>query len=305
MRKYTHSPTKILPIVYTRHKQQVILMHTKRAVSRIAILLLSTSLHAKVLLWDLGGVLCEPTKAGVAMEIGLNNFINHAFWDMRSPDIRPTLFDVLTMMMPRDPSLPLISGSHTGVLLPPIMSHWQAGTITGEEIIIRSRQLLRKLNTYDYFDSDDHMDLISRCIRAMFTPEVLANNVSIAPEGYKLLQECARLKNNDGSKRHRLFVFSNWDHLSFDIFRKKHIRFFNMFEHVVISGHIKQIKPSKEAYDYLIDTYNLAPAECILIDDQEMNTRAAKQFGMKAALIKNRDYACLRRDLIRLGVLDS
>ena len=260
--------------------------------------------HAKVLLWDLGGVLFEPSKLGVAMEIGLSNFVSHAFWDLSSPNITSTLFNVLTEMMPNDKTFPLIAGSHSGRNLPPIMSHWQAGTITGRDIISRSRPLLRELYTYDYFESKSHKKLISSCIEKMFNPEVLAQNIYPAKEGIRLLEECEKLRNKDGTKRHRLFVFSNWDHISFDIFRKKHRKFFNKFEGIVISGQIKRVKPSKEAYDYIVETYNLDPKECVLIDDQRMNTRAAKKYGMKTALIRYRDFVKLRRDLVKLQVLE-
>lgn len=271
----------------------------------LLILMLSTASQAKVLLWDLGGVLFEPSKLGVAMEIGLGRIASHAFWDLSSPDISHTVFDVLTMMMPRDPSLPLISGSHSGKLLPPIMSHWQAGTITGRQIINKARVLLPHLHKFDYFESKNHMKVIMQCIRKMFDPQILSDNIYPAWEGIALLEECARMKNKDGTKKHRLFIFSNWDHLSFDIFKKKHRWIFNMFEGVVISGHIKLIKPSREAYDYIVQKYNLDPKECVMIDDQEMNTRGAILYGMQAALITDRNYPLLRKDLVRLGVLDS
>lgn len=269
----------------------------------LLLITLSFTTQAKVLLWDLGGVLFEPNKIGVAMEIGLTNFASHAFWDLSSPDITTTLFDVLTMMMPNDKRFPLIAGSNTGKHLPPIMSHWQAGTVTGQEIINRSHKLLKDLYKYDYFESKDHMLLISRCIHKMFDAQVLANNIDLAPEGIRLLEESARMKNDDGTKKHRLFVFSNWDHISFDIFRKKHIQLFNMFEGIVISGHIKRVKPAKDSFDYIIETYNLDPKECILIDDQSMNIKGARRSGMQAALISNGDYLQLRRDLVRLHVL--
>ena len=269
----------------------------------LLLITLSLTTQAKVLLWDLGGVLFEPNKIGVAMEIGLSHFVSHAIWDLSSPDITTTLFDVLTMMMPQDRRFPLIAGSHSGTHLPPIMSHWQAGTITGQQIINRSHSLLRKLYKYDYFESKGHMRLISRCIHKMFNPQVLANNIDPVWPGIQLLQECAKMKNKDGTKKHRLFVFSNWDHISFDIFKKKHVRIFNMFEEIVISGHIKRVKPSHDMYDYLMETYNIDPHDCVLIDDQSMNTNSARRYGMQAALIRNRDYAQLRKDLVRLNVL--
>lgn len=271
----------------------------------LIIITCSISLHAQVLLWDLGGVLFEPNKIGMASEIGLGYFAEHAFWDLCSPDITATIFDVLHMMMPRDTRFPLICGSNSGRTLPPIMSHWQAGIITGQEIINRSHALLEKLYFYDYFESKEHKKLISRCIHKMFNPEILAKNIELSWPGVRLLEECARQKNTDGTKKHRLFIFSNMDHLTFDSFKKRHRRIFGMFEGIVISGHVNRVKPAKDIYDYICETYQLDPAECILIDDQEMNARGALVYGMKAALIRNQDFEQLRRDLAKLGVLDT
>ncbi len=270
----------------------------------ICALFMSMQAHAKVILWDLGGVLFEPDKIGVAFEVGIGGFLSHAFWDMRSPaNIQSVLFDVMHQL-DHDPHAPKgVAGSAHGLPLPPIMCKWQAGTVTGQEIIDRARPVLKKLYKYDYFDSKGQKDLIWRCIKTMFNPKILAKNIYPVEAGIKLLQESYRLQNKDGTKKHRQFVFSNWDHISFDIFLKHNRPIFRYFEHIVISGHIKLIKPNKNSFDYLIDTYNLDPKECILIDDQQSNIRAAQRCGMKAVLIHEGDYEALRRDLKRLGVI--
>ena len=64
------------------------------------IILLSNygGLSAKVILWDLGGVLFQPDKLGVAQEIGLSHFASYALFDMKNPNIERVLFDVLEQM---------------------------------------------------------------------------------------------------------------------------------------------------------------------------------------------------------------
>ena len=260
--------------------------------------------HAKVLLWDLGGVLFEPDKLGVAQEIGITNFLSHAFWDMSSPtSIQKTLFDILDILEPPRSNNKGVAGSAHGIPLPTIMCRWQAGTITGREIVKKAIPLVKKLYKYDYFESQGHAELIIRCFRKMFDPKVLARNVYSVNEGFKLVYECCNRRNEDGTKMHRQFVFSNWDHISFDYFRKEHKHLFRNFEHIVISGHIKLIKPHADSFEYLLKTYNLNPKECILIDDQDSNARAARKCGMKAIIIRNGDYAAVRQDLVGLGVL--
>ncbi len=261
------------------------------------------SLPAKVILWDLGGVLFEPDKIGVALEVGLENFLSHAIFDFRSPNIQPVLFDVINHLDQDETQRKDVAGSSHGLCLPPIMCKWQAGTVTGEEIVQQSRPLIKKLYACDYFDSKAQMNLIWRCIKAMFDPVVLARNIHPAEEGIKLLQESYRMKNKDGTKAHRQFVFSNWDQISFDIFKGQHMAVFRYFEEIVISGHIKRIKPNQNAFEYLIETYHLNPQECVLIDDQAVNVRAARKCNMQAVLIHNKDYQQLRSDLRSLGVI--
>jgi putative hydrolase of the HAD superfamily len=262
------------------------------------------TLNAKVILWDLGGVLFEPHKIGVALEVGLENFLYHAILDLRSPtNIQTVLFDVINHLDRDEKQRKDVAGSSHGLALPPIMCKWQAGGITGEEIIARSRPLIKKLHRYDYFDSTIQKNLIKKCIKAMFNPKILARNISPAKEGIKLLQESCRMRNIKGEKAHRQFVFSNWDHLSFDYFKKSHDSIFRYFDKIVISGDIKHIKPNADAFEYLIKTYQLDPRECVLIDDQLVNVRAAQKCGMQAVLIENKDYQQLRNDLKKLGVI--
>jgi putative hydrolase of the HAD superfamily len=267
-------------------------------------LCLNLATEAKVILWDLGGVLFEPDKIGVALEVGLQNFISHVFWDLRSPtEIQAKIFDVISHLEFDEHARTDVAGSSHGLALPPIMCRWQAGTITGKEIIARAQSVINKLYRYDYFDSKVQKDLISKCIQAMFDPEILARNIYPAEEGIKLLQESYRMKTEQGAPVHRQFVFSNWDHLSFNLCKKQHGSIFRYFEAIVISGHIKRIKPNQDAFEYLTNTYHLDPQECILIDDQEVNVRAARAYGIQAVLIQNGDYEQLRGDLRQLGVI--
>lgn len=64
----------------------------------IFLLSLCAQIHAKVLLWDLGGVLFEPDKLGVAKEIGLSYFASYMLSDWRTPNIQNLLFEVLEQM---------------------------------------------------------------------------------------------------------------------------------------------------------------------------------------------------------------
>lgn len=50
----------------------------------------------------------------------------------------------------------------------------------------------------------------------------------------------------------------------------------------IFSCDVKHIKPDKAIYKELCNTYHLKPEECIFIDDNEANVKAAIEFGMRA-----------------------
>lgn len=56
------------------------------------------------------------------------------------------------------------------------------------------------------------------------------------------------------------------------------------FDGKVFSGEVKLMKPNKEIFDYLLDTYSLKPEECLFVDDTEINVKAAESYGIKSFL---------------------
>jgi putative hydrolase of the HAD superfamily len=275
----------------------------RKIVLAVSCLLFLSSLQSKVILWDLGGVLFHPNKLGVAREIGLQNFVSYMVLDLRNPNIERLIFNVLEYLEKPEPGVRELAGTAEGVPLPSIMCKWQAGTVVGTEIIKRAESYIDWLYQYDYFESKREMNLVKKTIKAMFDPAVLARNVYPIDEGVQLLIDCTKARNTDGTKKNKNIAFSNWDHLSFDKFHKTHNYIFTHFDHIVISGHIKLIKPRPEAYEYLLSTYNLDPRDCILIDDQAVNAEGARKKGIHTILIKNGDFKQVRAELKRLGAL--
>jgi FMN phosphatase YigB (HAD superfamily) len=271
-------------------------------------LFIAFTTQSKVLIWDFGGILFEPDKLGVANEIGLHRFVSYMLLDWQNPNIEKALFTILEGI-PSNFQYPVAdwkpAGSAEGTSLPPIMCEWQAGTKTGAEIIQLAHKRIEKLSKEGYFHSNREEALLKATIQTMFNPHVLARNVYPVPEAVKLLKDCAAVRNSNGTRKHQLIAFSNWDHLSFESFYKRNQKVFNIFDDIVISGHIHRIKPYKDAFQYLIDTLHLNPQDCILIDDQQVNADGAKACGMKALVINGKDYDDLRIKLIKYGILSQ
>ena len=269
----------------------------------IAVLLSLVSFcHGKTLLWDLGGVLVDASKIGIAQEVGLGRFAAHLLRDFTTPArLQARLFQVLGYLEKHQKDLKAETGD--GMLLPVIMCQWQAGTITGKEIVTRALVLIEKLDKKGFFDSFRERDVIRETIRKMFDPVLLAQHTHPIKKGYKLLDACMQARNKDGSLKNQSFIFSNFDRLGFKWLFTTKAGLFTHFKACIISGQLGMIKPYPDIFTYFTQTYKINPSDCILIDDQKVNTDAARKMGFKAILVEKGNFKKVRRELIALGAL--
>lgn len=112
-------------------------------------------------------------------------------------------------------------------------------------------------------------------------------------EIYKLMKE---LKN----KGYRLFLCSNAAE-SFHKYEDK-IEAFKLLEAKVVSADIRQVKPDKEFFEYLLNTYRLKPEECFFIDDLAVNVKGAYECGIDGYQY-NGNAGLLRKFMERVGIL--
>lgn len=98
---------------------------------------------------------------------------------------------------------------------------------------------------------------------------------------------------------YRLFGLTNWSAETFPIAYDLY-PFFREFEGIVISGVEKQAKPDERIYRILLERYGLAASECLFIDDNLRNTRAATALGFHTLHLNN--DVCLKDQLKQLGI---
>ena len=80
--------------------------------------------------------------------------------------------------------------------------------------------------------------------------------------------------------------------------------FWRLFRGVVISSHVRLLKPEREIFDHLVATYALDPSASLFIDDHAPNIEGAERAGLQALLFTGVDEC--RADLERrLGPMRS
>ena len=94
--------------------------------------------------------------------------------------------------------------------------------------------------------------------------------------------------------KHNLFAITNWSHETYP-FAKSRYAFLSCFQDVVISGVEKLKKPDPRIYKILFDRQQIAPEECVFIDDNRRNIEAASQVGMQVIHYMSSEQ--LRKDL--------
>ena len=63
----------------------------------------------------------------------------------------------------------------------------------------------------------------------------------------------------------------------------------SFFDDVFFSNEIGHIKPSREAFDFVLKAIGLKAEECVFVDDWKKNIEAAKELGFKVILFTNLD----------------
>lgn len=87
-------------------------------------------------------------------------------------------------------------------------------------------------------------------------------------------------------KGYSLYILSDYSeylsevHFNMGGFRK-------YFDGEIISYQVHAVKPEPEIYAALLEKYNLNPAECLFLDDREVNIRGAKDAGISGRVIKS------------------
>ncbi len=259
---------------------------------------------AKVIIWDLGGVICATNKWGMAYEIGLFKPFMYLLLDWKNPaKIQKLLFQILSEV--ETPEIPdfKLAVIADGTPMPYIVCQYQAGKKRGPDAIAQAKQYIEKLPE-NRFSSNREKDLIIRTIEVMFNPDILARNTYMIPEGVALFKEVCEARNADNSTKNKCIACSNWDAVSFHKFALAHENVFNLFEgRIEISGINHLLKPNPETYIALLKKYSLNPEDCLFIDDQEINVQAAQAVGIPSLCLKNGNYRILRDELQRREVI--
>jgi FMN phosphatase YigB (HAD superfamily) len=250
----------------------------------VSLLLLSCVTPAKDFIFDFGGVLIETNKRISFSYLGMYNVAEYAIRHRINPfhishAITTTLFTILDNVA-QEHNLAAqykcdLAYDEKGNQLPLLMCAWLQGIISCTDIKIL---IYITLNCHpEWFSSPPEKRIITNLIDMIFTPEHFIASRTISPAAVAFIKRCKK-------EGHKIYGLSNWDPESFALLKSHYPDVFDLFDGIVISGHIHANKPHPTIYHALLTQYNLNPAQCWFVDDQAENVLAAQKLGINAVV---------------------
>ena len=103
------------------------------------------------------------------------------------------------------------------------------------------------------------------------------------------------------SERRYMMAALNNESLELNEYRIHTFRLRDYFEAFFSSCYLGMRKPGAEIYTKVLKITQCAPAECVLIDDRELNLECARELGLNTIQFQN--VSQLRSELKKLGVI--
>ena len=242
-----------------------------------------SSTSAKNFIFDLGGVLIETDKRISFQHLGMFNIATYTVRHRINPfnldfHIKKALFKTLNAIAEKhnitaDNIHPAYD--EKGDQLPLLMCAWLQGTMNCSEI----KSLIdNTINAHpEWFKCRAEQRIVENILLMIFTPNYFVNSRKVSTAGIEFIKRCKK-------EGHKIYGLSNWDPESFTLLQEKNPHLFQLFDGIIISGHIKANKPHNTIYEALLEQYNLQPKECWFIDDQKENVEAAQKLGINAVI---------------------
>lgn len=153
------------------------------------------------------------------------------------------------------------------------------------------------------------MNIIFDLSGVLFSPYITSAQQNTAPvqairtadfaKALHLLHDCIK-------QGHRLFIVSNWSKqwYEFMLADPQSAQMFKLFDDIILGDAVGIKKPDPRIFDHLIEKHRLDPRQCIFIDDQIINLKAAQQAGISRGILCQGFSLCqIRQELEQHGAL--
>ena len=222
--------------------------------------------HAVIV--DLTNVLFKENQNEFAKKIGYGVLASYTITHWKSPGYR--CLDMLAAMSKDDAQKPHIVITLKGRTLPRCLVELHEGTKDCAQVKAEIAQCVEALDKAKFFSSIKEKNLMLAIMNLILDPQILANMTEPIKQTVLLVQKLKKAG-------HTLYLCANAPEELYASIEKTYPAIIELFDGVVISSQVKKVNP----LNHLIETHNLNPQDCIIINDLEATVAAAKELGME------------------------
>lgn len=233
----------------------------------------TSSSQKHVIIFDLTNVIIKENQIGFAKKVGYGTLASYAITHWKNPGHR--CLDMLHEMSNHESQKPHIILTLQKRTLPRCLVELQEGKKTcaqaKEEII----QGIQRLDEQKFFGSVKEKELMKNIMELILDPKTVTSTIEPVKPTIQLIH---RLK----AAGHPVYCCGNAPEELYSVAQQKFPDITQHFDGIVISSHVKTVKPDEGIFNHLLEKHNLDPANCIVIEDQEESAATAKKLGMQA-----------------------
>jgi FMN phosphatase YigB (HAD superfamily) len=241
------------------------------------------------IIFDLDGVLCTTNTLQAFREIGILLTFQYIFEQWKIPS-QNELYKIIMST----PAKSKVQSFITDTLrMPQIVVDWQCGLQSTHDL---QNAMIQNINNANLTHIQKKFWI--KAIILQTTPEMLIASRCIIPGAVQLLHDLKYAG-------YKIYIISNWDLVSFPLFKKNFPKIFTfnnkkMFDGIMTSGKAGIVKPHHTIFEKSLIEFNIQATDALFIDDVIENVQAAQKFGISSIHCIKQNLKYVRKHLINI-----
>ena len=177
------------------------------------------------------------------------------------------------------------------LVMPAILCDWLLGLQTNHAVRHAINQHLDRSKL-----SDIEITIFQNITSMMMSPTTFIDTQYLVKDFAKILHTLKK----DG---YTIYLVGNWDRESEPhLMKMLHGNHLPDARHCYFSNKVKQLKPSLDYFNQLLEHYNLTKDECLIIDVEKNHAQGARNAGLSTILLHGHNPIQLKSELARVGI---
>jgi len=223
------------------------------------------------IIFDMSGVLFKENIATLAKKIGICSLASYAVSHWKNPaTVCLCMLETMSKQKEHKPPVTLIFKKKT---MPRCIVEWQQGYKTCNQVRNELDNYIEQIARQSHFRSVQEKNLIKHIVNIIFDSQQFTDLTKPIMPMIDLVKQLKKAG-------YQLLLFANVPIELYSAIETKYPEIIALFDGSITSCQTHILKPNKKIFEELLNTYQLNPNQCILIDEKKENAAAAQELGI-------------------------